>query len=701
MHAHTGSHSQAELIREYENREPNSLQLARLADLAGVPVAGLERKSIATLKNELLINPILFEFELVCGQVVKVDPVTGLKYPVTGATVTVNDLQCDWLWFFPPGWPWSWGFRWPRCVSVPIGSVQTGPCGEFCILIPRWDIEWIRIWIQERWCFPEILKRPSVADLLAPQLPGAGAPNRPDPAALASLLDAREDLAAAIGPAALAAIRDAGRTQTLGALTTGLSDVLAANAFTRPVPAPVPAELRALSPAQARESFSARLSLRPTGSELDLSLPFGPFLRCVDVEVPIWIPFFEVPDINFVVTQQIGGTDQVIYDGAFDAAWDTWPAPLQVELDVAQSAVASPVPGCPPQGIECEDEPAIVSIGLLDVAPADGYLDPGGSGFAVLMNKPNAMPDTPSTAPFESVVSGYLPLYGCAAGAEFYRVMASSADSDGLTTLEADGSMTPLPASAFGPATPVIAPQPWQVAPLTGPPSPRIVPDVNGWYRSTYLTDYPQNLLVNWAPSDGVYRLTVETGTGTAGSVTPTGVSSPPVVVVVDNSPPSVTFWPAGWKYASSSGPFMSFTEDDGCFIIERSGQDIEIQLSYTVTAYHLYSICLVPDGCAVGDVTVTDSGGLAADVCPGGLGYIYDGPFDNSLPDSSLTGTVTYTIAGDAPDGCYSWTLWAYSRAFSPNASQGLTDVGGSAWNYVQTPIYANPSLSIAVVTE
>jgi hypothetical protein len=164
---------------------------------------------------------------------------------------------------------------------------------------------------------------------------------------------------------------------------------------------------------------------------------------------------------------------------------------------------------------------------------------------------------------------------------------------------------------------------------------------------------------------------------------------------------PTSTSWSPRRSAVPISGPFIAFGSDDGCFLIERTGEDIEIQLAYTVTAYHLHSVCLRPDGCGVGDVTVTDSGGLLTDVCPGGLGYMYDGPFDNSLPDSSLTGTVTYTVDGDAPDGCYPWTLWAYSRAFSPNASQGLTDVDGSAWNYVQTPIYSAPSISIAIVTE
>src|SRR6202021_2684756 len=102
---------------------------------------------------------------------------------------------------------------------------------------------------------------------------------------------------------------------------------------------------------------------------------------------------------------------------------------------------------------------------------------------------------------------------------------------------------------------PVIAPQPWQVAPLGGPPSPPIVPDADGWYPSTYLSDYPQNLLVNWDPADGVYQLTVETGSGTPGAVIPTGDISPPVVVVVDNSAPAVTFEPAGWRYAGGPPP--------------------------------------------------------------------------------------------------------------------------------------------------
>ena len=658
--------------------------------MAGVPAAEVAGKSIATLKNELAIDPILFNFELVCGQVVKVDPATGVKYPVPGATVNVYDLVCHWLWFFPPDWPWSWGFRLPECVSELIGSVVTDACGDFCILIPRWDVEWIRVWIQERWCLPELLRRPSVADLLLPHLPVSAAAPRtpPDPASLAGLLDARSDLAAAIGPSAVQAIRDAARGRVVGAPATGLSQVLASPAFARAVPAPVPAELRALSPAEAMRSLSSRLGLPPAKGELDLAASYGPFPRCFDIEVPIWVPFFSVPDITFQVTQQIGGTQQVIYDGAFDAGWAAHPLFQDVELDVAQFAVASPFPGCQPQGIGCENEPAIVQIGYLDVNPS--YLDPA-TGFAVRMNRDSGG-DVPSTAPFQ----GVLPLFGCAPDAQFYRVMASYADSSGLV-FDSSGSVVPLPASAFGPALPVIAPA-WQVSRIVGGVpelSPPIVPDADGWYSTDYLSWDPQNLLVNWSPIDGVYQLTAETGTGSPGSVTPTGSSSPAVVLVVDTSRPVIaTFTPTSWNYVG--GTPNPFTSDDGCFIIERTRADIEVNVAYNVTASHLHSVYLVPDGCDTAGVTVTNTGGLVVEPpLSNDLRHIYDGPTDNSIG-----GTVTYKISADAANGCYSWTLTAFSRAFTPNDSAGLTDVGGFAWNYTQTWIWSNALTSVGVIT-
>jgi hypothetical protein len=682
IYSRTTSLIGSEAVRDYEARRPNPLQLARLAQLTGAPAAELAEKSIAHLKEDLPAIPGLFGFELVCGQVVKVDPVTGLKYPVAGATVNVYDVDCDWLWFFPPYWPWSWGFRFPFCVSELIETVATDACGYFCVLVPRWDIDWIRVWIEERWCFPEILRRPSVGDVLAPYLKGRQVtpPNPPDPASLTSLLDARADLAGAIGSGAVAAIRAAASTQTVGAPATGLTEALAANAFAQPVPAPVPAELRSLSKAEAMKSFASRLGLRSAEGELDLAAPYGPFLRCIDVEVPVWVPFFTVPDITFQVTQDIGGTQEVIYDGAFDVNWAA--SAVNVELDASPAAVASPFPGCP-TGVICEDEPAILQFGYLDVDPA--YLDPN-SGFAILMNKPNATPDTPSSAPVEGV-QGDVPLFGCAPNAPFYRVLARYADNDGLTAQNPDGTLQPVPAGDFGPQLPLVGPA-WQVSRIVGGVpqlSPPIVPDAEGWYSTEYLSWDPPNLLIPWNPASGVYQLTVQTGEGTAGSVT-VASTGPTIPLVVDNSPPVVSLAVKSWNYVG--GPANPFMPGDDCLLIERTDQDIEINIAYAVTATHLYSVSLVPDGCAAPNVTLVGSD-------PAADGYTYDGPFDNSL-----SGVATYRVSAGTPDGCYTWTLTAWSRAFNPNNAGDLIEQGGSAWNTVDAPIYVEPSVSVAIVT-
>ncbi|HEY2578549.1 MAG TPA: hypothetical protein VGI74_19780 [Streptosporangiaceae bacterium] len=472
------------------------------------------------------------------------------------------------------------------------------------------------------------------------------------------------------------AIRDAAGARTVGSPSTGLSEVLSGNAFSQAVPAPVPAELRALAPAEALRSFASRLNLRQAEGELDLSTSYGPFLRCIDIEVPIWVPFFSVPDIKFEVVQEIGGTGQVIYEGAFETSWDTYPQPVNVELDVAQFAIASPFPGCP-QGIACEDVPAIAQIGYMDVI--SDYLNPA-TGFAVRMN-PDSHGDVPSTAPFE----GMLPLIGCAPDAEYYRVLASYASGDGLSA--------PGP---FGPQLPVIGPA-WQLSRMVGgvtQMSPPIVPDADGWYSAQYLSWDPQNILVNWNPVDGVYQVVVQTGNSGPGGIEVVSTSSQ-VLLVVDSTPPKIaTFTPVSWNYLGGSP--TPFTTGDGCYIVERAAQDIEITIAYNVTAHHLHSVSLVPDGCDTAGVTVTDPGSLVASPpSSNDLGYHYDGPTDNSL-----SGNVTYTIAADALNGCYSWNLMAYSRAFSPNDSNGLTDIGGHAWNYVQRWVGSNALTSVGVIT-
>src|SRR5215471_19287343 len=95
----------------------NRLQARRLARATGLPEREFAGESIAALREKLqwIVDPRLWLFELICGQVVKIDPVTGLKYPVPGATVEVLDVDCDWLWYFPVDWLWSWAFPFGPC----------------------------------------------------------------------------------------------------------------------------------------------------------------------------------------------------------------------------------------------------------------------------------------------------------------------------------------------------------------------------------------------------------------------------------------------------------------------------------------------------------------------------------------------------------------------------------------------------------
>jgi hypothetical protein len=666
-------------------RELNRLQVERFASLTDLPTDEIAGASIATLTERLewRVDPWWFLFVRVCGQVVKVDPVTGLKYPVAGATVQVRDVDCDWFWLFPPHWPWSWGFRFGPCEWEELASTTTDECGRFCVWIPRFDIDWIVRWRSQRVCFGEILRRPSVADILTPHLPPS--PNPPDPESLSALLESRADLASAIGPAHSEAILAAARSHTVGAPTSRLEGVLKANAFGRTVPPPVPAELRVLDPADAHIALANLAGVEARSrAELDLAQSYGPFLRCFDVEVPEWVPFFSVPDIVFVVTQDVDGDgdEEVIYDGAFDLPWGVWPV-ADVELDASPTAVASPMPGCVPP-VSCETQATIYSVGFMDVLDPE-YFD-ATSGFARRMNEP-APPTTPpsSTAPLCET----LQLFGCTdvKSAKYYRVLCEYAVGDGLT-----------PPAAFGAQLPLIPP-PWQVVSLPPSSTPQtVVPvDGEGWFSILGPDWTPIDLLMVWSPpANGVYRLTLQVGTGTPGSITSiASAESNPLTIVVDNGYPIVSFKATGWKYASVAG-WTPFTPGDPCLLIERASKEaVVVQLEYSVSAAHLFSASLTPGGCGV---SVPEKSGASPKdpTVPGG--YRYDGPFDNSL-----SGVAEYRVDGDQPSGCYTWTLTAYSRAFSPDDPSGL-DVNPSsklAWNWVSLPIYVDPSISVAIVEQ
>ena len=124
---------------ETPDRMPlNSIQADRLSALTGIKAsefAGLSVSEI-TSRFQWQIDPELLFFRRICGQVVKVDPVTGVQYPVPYATVYAEDTICSLLGLFPVEVPWSWFFPF-HCVTEVLAETTTDACGNFCIWVPR------------------------------------------------------------------------------------------------------------------------------------------------------------------------------------------------------------------------------------------------------------------------------------------------------------------------------------------------------------------------------------------------------------------------------------------------------------------------------------------------------------------------------------------------------------------------------------
>ena len=651
----------------------NPIQARRLAALTGIPAGELAGKTVGELAGTLRwrVNPDLFFFELVCGRVVKPDPVTGLKYPVPGATVNVLDTDCDWIWFFPPGWPWGWIFPIGLCESELLATTTTDECGRFCVWIPRFDIDWILTWRRQRICFPELFQRPSAGDLLGrvlgqgtPRQPIPVDPNPPDPAPLAHLLRERQDVAAAIGQGTARRIQVGALSRLVGA-PADTDALLAGPAFTGPVPPPLHHELRAAHQRGDHQALRHSMGVSAEQAQrVDLARWYGPFLRCIDVAFPEWFPVLEVPDITIQVTQDTDGDgdQEVIFDQAFGAPWSI-PVP-NLELDAAPFALSLPSPGCGPD-FPCEDTPAIQMVGLMPVDP--GYVDTV-HGFAIRPNPARASghesgaPAYPSTAPFE----GTLQLYGCVhlADAQYYRILAEYAPGDGLGGAPVFGAVQPLMEQwhvyRFGPFTDQIQ-----------------QPDAQGWYPVLDDTWLPAHLLMNWNPAAmGSYRLTLQLGTLHAGSIQ-VQASAAPVVFAVDNTVPTVSWNALQWRY---QGDLNWITLPWLCPLIQRDpSRAIEVNVSITASAPHLRSVVVEAGGC----------GGAAPS--PASVDHWHTSELDNSWSDSTV-----YTIPAHAPTGCYGWTVYAASRAFNPAGDNNGLAVD---WHYDPIEILTPPSISVAIV--
>lgn len=698
---------------KFKLTETSAARLAALTDLDSGALKGLTLGEVAR-KHAFRIDPELLFFRRLCGRVVKTDPTTGIDYPVPFATVQVEDTDCSYLGYFPHGHPWGWYFPF-RCRREVIATVKTDECGNFCVYIPRWDIDWVLRFRKLRRCYPVIFERPSIKDILDwPHLVDIEWPPRPfpepdpapwriDPLQRRAVLEQVEQ---SFGKAAALRVERLAADVPLGGDLEALEATSVGAAPLHHLRPPLPAEIKALATAPVRrakgEAEKAQLAVGAAIGErvgleaksldgFDVRRFVGPFRRCHDVYVAEWVPLIDIPDITFRVLQDTDGDgdEEVIYgEGHFDVRWNAGPM-APVTIHAWPNARAGNL--CGPVGIPCGNVPAIVMAGRLpvtgDQAVFDGTPGDASAGYALRTNRPHpsgafteALPIPAGRAP----LAGTLALYGCNRtnpGATHYRI---------LYRFSANGG------ASFTAPTPFVG-LTWPLYRLNGMgigewhyPSA----DAQGWYPIALPGGpnpwLPQDLLLDWPTgqfADGLYQLVLQLGAGGAA----VGAPSDEVAIVVDNSRPQA---PISVDYSFGAGG--PFTPIGGiCPVVNRGTipQDLYFRVRLAASARHLRSAQLSAHGCGAGNFAfVSGSGGQQAS--PGSTVYQHwhQDPSDN---DQLLE--VIYRLPAAAAQGTYSFAAFVVGRAFNPSGGDG-GHLAVPAWQYDPAHSWVNPSIGFSV---
>jgi hypothetical protein len=695
-----------------------AIQAERLAAMTDVDVREIQGLTVAELSEKLRwrVDPNLFLFRRICGKVVKEDPATGIEYPVAYATVEVEDTDCSFLGYFPVFSPWLWYFPF-WCRREVIATVKTDKCGNFCVYVPRWDIDWILRWRLERICFPVIFERPSVSDLLeklvAPQAVSSSPKAGVDLGSLLQLDRGRllSTVEQQLGKGVARKLAPALNRLSFGASNVAATALLQSDAFASPLPPPLPAEFRAVDYRTGREgkssahqltmegvrsTLAARLHLESGRLEaLDLRRFVGPFRRCIDIVVPEWTPILDVPDITFRVTQDVNGDgiEETIYsEGYFQGRWN---AGDLNDVKLVASPIAISLPECGEiVDVPCRNVPEIVRAGFMPVQGDLTMYDPV-AGYAVRPNRPHPsgnptdpLPTTAAQSPFH----GTLPIYGCVdvgTPATQYRILDSYSADD----------------VNFTPFLPILH-QAWSLTRL-GPGGitqyAHIVPDADGWYpivtpKGTNPNDWePQNLLINWdttTAGNGKHVLKIELGTGGV-ALTPQPATDT-VAFHVDNAAPVTTFVV---EYSKDGGPFQPLVFP--CPVVKRGAVPVDLvfRVTFTATASHLRDVSLGGGGCGGGDLVYTS--GAPADWFPNASSNPTQiAHWHETVNDNVAMVTVLFELAATALQGSYSFLAWAASRAFNP-AGADNGDLVTPPYEYNPVDIYTTPSFDFSVIDE
>jgi hypothetical protein len=667
-----------------DRRPLNKLQAMRLSALADIDAKQLHGQTVLELSDKLKwrVDPNLFFFRRVCGQVVKKDPVTGVAYPVPFATVIVEDTDCTLLSYFPIGWKWGWHFP-LACHREVLATVKTDKCGRFCVYIPRFDIDWILRWRHERICFPDIFVRPDLNDLV--RIPEPRPPFRippGDPAPFEGFAGLRLSAAEALGgvPGRQLAQRaaDFQTARSFGARNAGADHTSAPRAFPADLPPPLPAEFQQLlaggdrlvsskdaKPADAlRNVIATHAGVAPgVLDQLDLSRFAGPFRRCIDLLIPEWQVIVDVPDITFRVTQDTNGdgVEETIYsEGFFDVRWDAGAIP---DLTLVASSAARETRVCESPVVPCGNVPELLFAGLMPLSAA--YFDVA-QGYAKRPNRPK--PPVGPRPVAQTPLLGTLQLYGCVnvAQAAFYRVVARAA---GSATFSAITGLS------------------WNIYPIPSGAPHLVAADASGWYPvlANPASFHPANMVLEWpTPSLGRVELKIEVANAAKATI----ASSSVVAIQVDNTLPSAPFDQLAWKFSSEDDSAFDLPQRNllvACPVIRRGAvaQEVQVQFKVSVNAHHLRDAHLYTRDCGGGSFALISDPALATH-------------WHETTADNAVVLTGRYRLSTSALEGAYGFGCQAISRAMNPSGGDGghLAD-----WNYDPVFLYVQPDVEIAVV--
>lgn len=684
--------------------ELRAKRLAAFVELEADQLVGRSPVELAKLDG-IAFDPSIFFSRRVCGRVVRRDPISGDDWGVPGATVHVWDTDVNLFASFPTGWPYGWFYPW-GWRREEIGSAVTDACGNFCVRIPRFDIDWVQQWRRHRHCLFDTFRKVSIRDLIERRIPDLEIPPHPgpdpDPGPLAFLREgvgSPQVLDGLVGPEVSAKLLSASAARF--GETSGLDDLLDGPAFPRSMPHPNPGGLRELVsdhfeaiPKGDRKSIEA-LAQDPRSFAASW---MGPYLRCFDVFVPEFQRILDVPDITFSVTQDVDGdgTDETIYsESLFDVRWDSGSIP-PVTLHAQPSAFA--VPACSDRpDIECA-APELVVVGHMPLKNPTGpgvfpIVDPA-SGYAVRPNRPHPSGRTsevPSTtAPATAPLTGLLEFWGCAhhtaqgANATHYRIQHR---------VSTDGG------ASFGAWTLIY--DAWNHWRVVGNPSTLEVKPIattTGWYPVLNAAEgwMPgDHYLLQWhGPPDGVIEMRLELGSEAGASINLIG-QAPVVRIVVDNARPQAAITGLAWR-TGTSGPWQALSLN--CPTIRRNHQDIQVKVAVTAAAAHLRSFAVSSSGCGASGgppVLVEGLENLETGLPTGAVVADY---WHRTSTDNARADEVTYSIPATSAPGAYGFGVTSWSRAFNPGDGH-VFDPGQPDVGYDPAPNWWPASIGVAIV--